>query len=258
VQSRTCLVLSLTWIPQDDLKDAHHERYHGDRTVEAITTWASTLMKQLKREIPKSRVVDDNKDGEKESHNGVGCMIAGMLHVQRAPGGIVIQAQSDGHEFNWATMDVGHTVNHLSFGPFLSETAWAVIPPDVAQSVGSLDDKAFTSERHIPTTHEHLVKIVKNVVELPPSWGIPPVHAHVYVVHSNNVQRYAEVPTVRINYDILPIIVHVKTSFTSSYHFVTQLCAIVGGVFTVAGMVAASVESGLASLKQKESLGKLG
>jgi hypothetical protein len=39
-------------------------------------------------------VVDENKDGDKESHNGVGCMIAGMLHVQRAPGGIVIQAQS--------------------------------------------------------------------------------------------------------------------------------------------------------------------
>ncbi len=53
---------------------------------------------------------------------------------------------AEGHEFNWATMDVGHTVNHLSFGPFLSETAWAVIPPDVAQSVGSLDDKVFTSE----------------------------------------------------------------------------------------------------------------
>ena len=42
------------------------------------------------------------------------------------------------------------------------------------------------------------------------------------------------------------------------YHFVTQLCAIVGGVFTVAGMVAASVETGLASMKQKESIGKLG
>ena len=133
--------------------------------MEAITTWADVLMKQLKREIPKSRVVDGNKDGEKESHNGVGCMIAGMLHVQRAPGGIVIQAQSgiqfgvaileseevtcfraDGHEFNWATMDVSHTVNHLSFGPFLSETAWAVMPPDIAQAVGSLDDKSFTSE----------------------------------------------------------------------------------------------------------------
>jgi hypothetical protein len=133
-------------------------------------------------------------------------------------------------------MDVSHTVNHLSFGPFLSETAWTVMPPDIAQAVGSLDDKSFTSEvrsgnhfrvcssrisisvllhwqRHIPTTHEHLVKIVKNVVELPSSWRIPPVHAHGYVVHSNNVQRYAEVPTVRINYDILPIIVHVSARF---------------------------------------------
>lgn len=54
------------------------------------------------------------------------------------------------------------------------------------------------------------------------------------------------------------LIVQVKTSFTSMYHFVTQLCAIVGGVFTVAGMVAASVETGLASIKQKESIGKLG
>jgi len=113
-------------------------------------------------------------------------------------------------------------------------------------------------QRHIPTTHEHLIKIVKNVVELPSSWSIPSVHAHGYVVHSNNVQRFAEVPTVRINYDILPIIVHVKMSYKSSYHFVTQLCAIVGGVFTVAGIIAASVETGLASLKQKESLGKLG
>ncbi len=43
-------------------------------------------------------------------------------------------------------MDVSHTVNHLSFGPFLSETAWAVIPPDIAKAVGSLDDKSFTSE----------------------------------------------------------------------------------------------------------------
>ena len=52
----------------------------------------------------------------------------------------------DGHEFNWATMDVSHTVNHLSFGPFLSETAWVVMPPDIAQAVGSLDDKKFLSE----------------------------------------------------------------------------------------------------------------
>ena len=39
-----------------------------------------------------------------------------MLHVQKAPGGIVVQAVSEGHEFNWATMDVSHTVWGLEFG----------------------------------------------------------------------------------------------------------------------------------------------
>eukprot|EP00960_Hanusia_phi_P042381 755466-Hanusia_phi.AAC.6 len=147
-------------------------------------------------------------------------------------------------------MDVSHTVNHLSFGPFLSETAWVVMPPDIAQAVGSLDDKKFVSEvnstscpplvrlilshfpsplhlasfsfpsphhshqERTPTVWEHYVKVVKNVVELPRSWGIAPVEAHGYVVHTNKVQRYAEVPTARINYDILPIIVHVSEAAT--------------------------------------------
>jgi len=153
-------------------------------------------------------------------------------------------------------MDVTHTVNHLSFGPFLSETAWIVLPPDIAQAVGSLDDKSFAAEDKVPTTHEHYVKVVKNVVELPPSWGIQPVEAHGYVVHSNRIQRFAEVPTVRINYDILPILVHVKASYESTYHFFTQLCAIVGGMFTISGMVAWWVEGGLSSLLGKSESDK--
>lgn len=62
--------------------------------MEAISGWADVLMQQAQRNVARSRVVDVNRDGEKESHNGVGCMVAGLLHVQRAPGGIVIQAQS--------------------------------------------------------------------------------------------------------------------------------------------------------------------
>jgi hypothetical protein len=34
-----------------------------------------------------------------------------------------------------------------------------VLPPHIAASVGSLDDKTFTSDQHIPTTHEHYVKV---------------------------------------------------------------------------------------------------
>jgi hypothetical protein len=114
-------------------------------------------MKQIKRETPTTRTVDSDKDGVADSHTGVGCMISGLLHVQRAPGMLKIQAVSESHDFNWETMDVTHVINHLSFGPFLSEQAWMVLPPHIAASVGSLDDKEFHSDQHIPTTHEHYV-----------------------------------------------------------------------------------------------------
>lgn len=38
----------------------------------------------------------------------------------------------------------------------------------------------------------------------------------------------------------------------------SQLCAIIGGVFTVAGIVATAVDKGLTQLKKKHELGKLG
>jgi hypothetical protein len=190
--------------------------------------------------------------------DGVGCMISGLLHVQRAPGMLVLQAQSSSHDFNWETMDVTHTVNHLSFGPFLSEQAWMVLPPHIAAAVGSLDDHSFTSDEHIPTTHEHYVKVVRHEVTPPSSFSSDVVTSYGYVVHSNNIQRLGEVPTVRLNYDIMPLVVQFSAKKKPFYHFITNLCAIVGGVFTVAGIFASVVDKGINTLKQKQELGKLG
>ncbi|EKX34730.1 hypothetical protein GUITHDRAFT_147044 [Guillardia theta CCMP2712] len=96
--------------------------------------------------------------------------------IQLSP--LLTAVAPDSHEFNWETMDMSHTVNHLSFGPFLSETDWLVLPPHIAHSVGSLDDKEFTSDQHIPTTHEHYIKVVKHEVTPPSSWRIPPVTSY--------------------------------------------------------------------------------
>eukprot|EP00290_Baffinella_frigidus_P009705 CAMPEP_0180131924 /NCGR_PEP_ID=MMETSP0986-20121125/8695_1 /TAXON_ID=697907 /ORGANISM="non described non described, Strain CCMP2293" /LENGTH=472 /DNA_ID=CAMNT_0022071865 /DNA_START=19 /DNA_END=1437 /DNA_ORIENTATION=+ len=243
---------------KDDTGTSQHESYHGERSVTAITTWAEHFMKQIKRETPKTRTVDSDKDGVADSHTGVGCMISGLLHVQRAPGMLKVQAVSDSHDFNWETMDVTHVINHLSFGPFLSEQAWMVLPPHIAASVGSLDDKEFHSDQHIPTTHEHYVKVVRHEVTPPSSWKAQPVTSYGYVAHSNNIQKAGEVPTVRLAYDILPIVVHLSEKKQAFYHFITQLCAIVGGVFTVAGIVASLMDKGINAMKIKQELGKLG
>jgi len=242
---------------KDDTGTTQHESYHGERSVNAITGWAEHFIAQAKKAIPATRTVDANKDGVADSHHATGCMVSGLLHVQRAPGMLKIQAMSDSHEFNWETMDVSHVINHLSFGPFLSEHAWQVLPAHIAASVGALDDKVFSSDQHIPTTHEHFVKVVRHEVT-PPSGAKDPVVSYGYVAHSNNIQKAGEVPTIRLNYDILPIVVNYAEKRQAFYHFITQLCAIVGGVFTVAGIVASLMDKGVQAIRKKQELGKLG
>jgi hypothetical protein len=110
----------------------------------------------------------------------------------------------------------------------------------------------------VPTTHEHYVKVVKHEVIPPSSWRVKPVLAYGYVAHSNNIQKAGEVPTVRVNYDILPIVVQFSEKKQAFYHFITQLCAIVGGVFTVAGIIASITDKGINMVKKKQELGKLG
>jgi len=51
-----------------------------------------------------------------------------------------------------------------------------VMPPHIAASVGSLDDKSYASDQHVPTTHEHYVKVVKHEV-----CGYVSVHICVYI-----------------------------------------------------------------------------
>jgi len=59
-------------------------------------------------------------------------------------------------------------------------------------------------------------------------------------------------------YEISPIMVRFREQQKSLLHFLTQLCAILGGVFTVAGMIDRFVYHGLKSLEKKMEMGKLG
>ena len=55
---------------KDDTGKSEHESYHGERSIPAITGWAENFVKQIKREIPKTRTVDSDRDGQADSHTG--------------------------------------------------------------------------------------------------------------------------------------------------------------------------------------------
>ena len=63
-------------------------------------------------------------------------------------------------------------------------------------------------------------------------------------------------PGVFFFYDMSPIKVHVAEKHQSFLHFLTSVCAIIGGVFTVSGLVDAVVYHGSRAVRQKMQLGK--
>lgn len=59
------------------------------------------------------------------------------------------------------------------------------------------------------------------------------------MVQSSQIMKYGEddVPEARFSYDLSPMSVAITTNGKPWYEFVTSLCALVGGTFTVFGLL---------------------
>lgn len=57
-------------------------------------------------------------------------------------------------------------------------------------------------------------------------------------------------------YDLSPIMVKFTENTKSFTHFLTGVCAIIGGVFTVAGIIDSFIFHSMKTLKKKIELGK--
>lgn len=73
------------------------------------------------------------------------------------------------------------------------------------------------------------------------------VHSHTYISDS--------IPASKFTYQLSPIQIVVRETPRELYKFITSLCAIVGGVFTVAGILDSIVYQSV-QLAKKVELGK--
>ena len=77
-----------------------------------------------------------------------------------------------------------------------------------------------------------------------------------YTVHSNeHIERDARVPSVMFKYDLSPMTVEVSKQSVPFYHFITSVCAIIGGVFTVIGLVDSALFNTIQVLSPKRGSG---
>ncbi|KAK4341441.1 hypothetical protein RND71_039942 [Anisodus tanguticus] len=210
--------------------------------------WALTNPDQIDQ-CKREGFLEKIKDEE-----GEGCNMYGFLEVNKvagnfhfAPGKSFQQSNVHVHDlltFQKDSYNISHKINRLTYGEYF---------PGV---VNPLDGVTWSQE----TPHgmyQYFIKVV------------PTVYTDVsgHTIQSNqfsvtehfkgaDVGRFQSIPGVFFFYDLSPIKVTFTEEHVSFLHFLTNVCAIVGGVFTVSGILDTFIYHGQKAIKKKMELGK--
>jgi hypothetical protein len=210
--------------------------------------WAMTnadLIDQCKREGFLQKIKDE--DGE-------GCNIYGFLEVNKvagnfhfAPGKSFQQANVHVHDllaFQKDSFNISHKINRLTFGDYF---------PGVVNPL----DRAQWIQESPSGMYQYFLKVVPTLY----------TDSSGHVIQSNQFSvtehyktaelgQLQSLPGVFFFYELSPIKVTFKEERISFLHFLTNVCAIVGGVFTVSGILDSFVYHGQKVIKKKMEIGK--
>ncbi|XP_059664724.1 protein disulfide isomerase-like 5-4 [Cornus florida] len=248
-----------------DVRDDHghhdHESYYGDRDTDSLVA----LMESLVAPIPlePQRLALENKSGnmtddaKRPAPRTGGCKIEGFVRVKKVPGNLVISARSGAHSFDASQMNMSHFISHLSFGKKISPRVMSDMKrvlPYLGGSHDKLNGQAYMTnpdDTNANVTIEHYLQVVKTEVI---SREHKLVEEYEYTAHSSLVHS-VDIPEAKFHFELSPMQVLITENPRSFSHFITNMCAIIGGVFTVAGILDSVLHNTLRLMKKVE-LGK--
>uniref|UniRef100_A0A5B6ZLB4 Putative endoplasmic reticulum-Golgi intermediate compartment protein 3-like n=1 Tax=Davidia involucrata TaxID=16924 RepID=A0A5B6ZLB4_DAVIN len=189
-----------------------------------------------------------------KDEEGEGCNIHGSLEVNKvagnfhfAPGKSFHQSNVHVHDllaFQKDTYNISHMINRLAFGEYFPGV---VNPLDGVQWVQETPNGMY----------QYFIKVVPTIYT---DIRGRTIQSNQFSVtehfKSAEMGRSQSLPGVFFFYDLSPIKVTFTEEHASFLHFMTHICAIIGGVFTVAGIVDSFIYHGQKSLKKKMEIGK--
>ncbi|XP_007447834.1 PREDICTED: endoplasmic reticulum-Golgi intermediate compartment protein 3 isoform X1 [Lipotes vexillifer] len=189
-----------------------------------------------------------------------GCQVYGFLEVNKvagnfhfAPGKSFQQSHVHVHaveihdlqSFGLDNINMTHYIQHLSFGE------------DYPGIVNPLDHTNVTAPQ-ASMMFQYFVKVVPTVYMK--------VDGEVLRTNQFSVTRHEKVanglmgdqglPGVFVLYELSPMMVKLTEKHRSFTHFLTGVCAIIGGMFTVAGLIDSLIYHSARAIQKKIDLGK--
>ncbi|XP_075428692.1 endoplasmic reticulum-Golgi intermediate compartment protein 3 isoform X3 [Ascaphus truei] len=227
----------------DDVREAYRRKGWAFKTPDSIA--------QCKREGFSQKMEEQRNEG---------CQVYGFLEVNKvagnfhfAPGKSFQQSHVHVHaveihdlqSFGLDNINMTHHIKHLSFGR------------DYPGIVNPLDGTSVDASQ-ASMMFQYFVKIVPTVYVK--------VDGEVLRTNQFSVTRHEKIangligdqglPGVFVLYELSPMMVKLTEKHRSFTHFITGVCAIVGGVFTVAGLIDSLIYHSARVLQRKIELGK--
>jgi hypothetical protein len=197
--------------------------------------WQNPLLQQ------KRKLYHEWKD---EEHPG--CQLSGHLLLDRAPGNFHILARSEHHDLAPHMTNVSHMVHSLTIGDPMAtikiKKGNANVPPEVAAKMNPMDGNVY-STMNLHESYHHYLKIVSTSAE---GLMVGKRQLRTYQIIPNSQLAYYRtdmIPEAKFVYDLSPIAVTYRSQSRHWYDYVTSIMAIIGGVFTVVGMIESSIHT---------------
>ncbi|RUS73051.1 hypothetical protein EGW08_019189 [Elysia chlorotica] len=190
-----------------------------------------------------------------EAQKNEGCKLFGYLEVNKvagnfhiAPGKSFQQRHVHVHDmqaFSGMQFNITHRINHLSFGF------------DYPGIVNPLDN-VYEKVESMQMMYQYFIKIVPTTYTK--------VNGETLYTNQFSVTKHSKstggvlgetgLPGVFFSYELSPMMVKYTESQRSFMHFLTGVCAIIGGIFTVASLVDSFIYHSSKVIAKKIELGK--
>jgi hypothetical protein len=182
-----------------------------------------------------------------------GCQLVGHLLMDRVPGHFSIMARSPHHEIEPRSANVSHYVHSLSIGEpvghAMIEKGTVRVSDVIKRKLKPMNGYAYVNYELHEAYHHYLKVITTNIEGL--RYGTRDLYAY-QILESSQLSFYRNdmTPEAKFILDLSPIAVKWRTKRRHWYDYLTSVMAIVGGTFTVVGMMEASITAAVTQRKR--------
>jgi len=176
-----------------------------------------------------------------------GCIFESVFHINRVPGNFHVSTHSADRQPD--NIDMAHYITSLTFGSKLTHTNL----PGNFNPLAKRDRLGVDAAE----SHDYTMKIVPTIFE--DTYGNTDVSYQYTYAYSNYVSYShggRSSSAIWFRYDLNPITVKYHERRQPIYSFLTSVCAIIGGTFTVAGIIDSLLFTAAEMIKKLE-IGKL-